>query len=229
MSSRNRIGPRVGIGLTVVSFLAGMAAKGFIGTDSSDPGSTDEAPAVQEEDRGPGPWTLEDGIPSGFARTEAGAIAAAASYVTTGQALLDLPPTQVAGAVRRFASAETADRQVASITDQLDALRDVLSAGTGRTRYLQAVLATRLDSFAGDRAGVTVWSVSVLWRPGAADPQAGWTTSAFDLVWEADTWKVRTETMTSGPTPAPNGGMPPVDATELDRLLADFAPWSSAR
>ena len=169
------------------------------------------------------------GSRSGFARTRAGAVAAAASYVATGQALLDLPPTQLPQAIRHFASAETAERQIAVLTDQLDAVRDVLSAGKGRTRYLQAVLATRLDSFNEDRASVAVWSIGVLWRPGAADPQAGWTTSVFDLVWEDDTWKVWTETITSGPAPAPNGGTAPVDAAELDRLLAGFQPWAPVR
>ena len=128
-----------------------------------------------------------------------------------------------------FASAETAERQIAVLTDQLDAVRDVLSAGKGRTRYLQAALATRLDSFNQDRASVAVWSIGVLWRPGAADPQAGWTTSVFDLVWEDDTWKVWAETITSGPAPAPNGGTAPVDAAELDRLLAGYQPWSPVR
>ena len=225
MSSRNRIGSRFGIGLTVVSFLAGMAAKGFVGADSSDEEQTDEERAVQEEeDRGPGPWKLEDGIPSGFARTEAGAIAAAASYVTTGQALLDLPPTQVAGAVRRFASAETADRQLASITDQLDALRDVLSAGTGRTRYLQAVLATRarLVRRGPSRRDGVVGQCSL--APRSRRPSGGLDHLGVRpglgsrLVEGSD----RNDDVRS--YPRPNGGMPPVDATELDRLLADFAP-----
>ncbi len=230
MSGRTGIAPRVGAGLVAVAFLVGMAARSLIGTDSSNGAPTEPPQSGEDQDRGPGPWTIDDdGIPMGFARTRVGAVAAAASYVATGQALLDLPPTQLPRAIRRFASTETAERQIAVLTDQLDAVRDVLSAGKGRTRYLQAALATRLESFNEDRASVAVWSIGVLWRSGAADPQAGWTTSVFDLVWEDDTWKVWAETITSGPAPAPNGGTAPVDATELDRLLAGYQPWSPVR
>jgi hypothetical protein len=109
------------------------------------------------------------------------------------------------------------------------ALRQLLAKGTGRTRYVKAVLATRLEEFTDQRVTVQVWNVGVLWRRGAADPQADWTTSTFELVWEDDTWKVLTETIESGPAPAPNGGTPPVAAAELDRLLTGFETWGMFR
>ena len=129
MSGQAGIAPRVGAGLVAVVFLVGMAARSLIGTDSSNGAPTDTPQSGQDQDRGPGLWTIDDdGIPMGFARTMAGAVAAAASYDATGEALLDLPPTQLPQAIPHFASAETAERRIAVLTDQLDAVRDVLSA-----------------------------------------------------------------------------------------------------
>jgi hypothetical protein len=222
MSGDAGMSRRAAVLLALIAGFAGMALRGFVSSGSStEPRGSTSAP-MQVVDKGPGPWSYDDGIPVGFAHTDAGALAAASSYVTTGQVLLDLSPTEVPQAVRRFASAETASTQTADIGAQLAALRETLADGTGRTRYIQAVLATRLDAYTDNRARVSVWSVGILWRLGAANPQAGWTTSAFDLVWEDETWKVWAETITSGPSPAPNAGSPPVDAAELDRLLVGF-------
>ncbi len=164
----------------IAALLAGIALHGWITPDQppAQPPTSDTAPPAPEPvDRGPGPWGIDDGVPVGFAHTEAGAVAAAAAYVTTGQTLFDLAPTEVGTFIARYAAAETVDRQIADLSVQLDSLRDVLSIGTGRTRYVQGVLATRVDSYTPDRARIQVWAVGVLWRHGAADPQTGWTTS----------------------------------------------------
>ena len=225
MSTRATIPMPAAVLLAVGSLLAGMALRGF----AMGPEPTAQPTSVVEVDAGPGPWDHEQGIPVGFARTEDGAVAAAASYTTTGQVMLDLAPTEVRAAVRRYASTETAEQQVADVTAQRGGVRSALSAGSGRTRYVQAVLATRLDAYSSERARVVVWSVGVLWRRGAANPQAGWVTSTYDLVWEDDTWKVWAHASTSGPAPAPNAGTPPVGAAELDRLLTGFEAWGARR
>jgi len=211
--------------LAVGSLLGGMALRGFVAEDPRTPAPSSTPSANTQVEPGAGPWAVDDGIPVGFAHSEDGATAAAVAYTTTGQVMLDLAPTQVAAAVRRYASAETVEQQIADTTAQLDGVRDALADGSGRTRYVQAVLASRLDAYGGDRARVAVWSVGVLWRSGAADPQAGWVTSTYDLVWEDDTWKVWAHTSSSGPSPAPNAGTPPVDAAELDRLLTGYESW----
>ncbi len=119
--------------------------------------------------------------------------------------------------------------QVSTTEKQLDQLRAVLAPGTGPTRYLQAVLATRLDTFAPDRAAVSVWSVGVLSRMGVAAPQAGWSTSVFDLVWERGDWKVAAETITAGPAPALNDGTAPATSEDLAAALDGFVPWGQSR
>ena len=60
---------------------------------------------------------------------------------------------------------------------------------------------------------------------GVAAPQAGWTTSTFDLVWERGDWKVWAESIAPGPAPALNGGVAPATSVELDAKLDGFTPW----
>lgn len=226
MTRRSSLTNRTVIVVVLSALVAGFGAHNLVG------GRTSAAPvpsSVAAGAFGAGPWAVEGGIPSGFAQSEAGAVAAAASYTTTGQALIDLAPTQLPDVVRRYAAAETARAQTDTLADNTASLRAALSGGTGRIRYVKAVLATRLDEYTDDRATVRVWAVGVLWRQGAADPQADWTTSTFELVWEDNTWKVVAESIGSGPAPSPNGGTPPVDAADMDRFLEGFETWGVRR
>jgi hypothetical protein len=219
------------IGAVCAAFLAGMVARGLV----HDAGTATAArSAASTEDGGrnrpvaPGPTRNTGGVPAGFARSQDGARAAAVAYVLTGQTLINLPPTAVDEAVRAMSSTGSADVQVSTTEQQLDELRRVLAPGTGSTRYLQAVVATRVDAFEPDRARVSVWNVGVLSRVGVAPPQAGWSTSVFELVWEHGDWKVWSETITPGPAPALNAGAAPATSEQLEAALDGFTPWEPA-
>ncbi len=214
----------------VLAFLTGMAARTlFVDARPSSDTRSVHTGSGTEASSSPGPEGSRAGIPFGFARSETGAQAAAVSYVMTGQTLIDLPPTRVADAVRMMAAAASADRQVDEANEELGHLRDVLADGSGPIRFLQSVLATRIDAFSRSRARVSVWSVGVLSRSGAVQPQAGWTTSTFEFVWERGDWKVWSETIAPGPTPSLNAGAAPASSRELDRALNGFTPWEATR
>ena len=214
--------------LIILAFIAGLAVRGFISarpsTRSNTSTATTATPAASHAT--PGPNTVVDGIPSGFARTDDGARTAAISYVLTGQRLLEMEPTRVADAVRSMAAAGSADAQVIEAEQQLDSLRTTLASGTGATHYLQAALASRVDAFTTERARVSVWSVGVLSRTGIARPQAGWSISRLELVWERGDWKIWSETITAGPAPALNASATAATAEQLDQALTGFTPWS---
>lgn len=214
--------------LAVVSLLAGLAIRGLL-SQPVKPAMPETLSSGSAARSGVEPWSTGREIAGRFEHSEQGAISAAAAYARMGGVLLELAPTEVAAVVRRYASAATAERQIVDVSGRLDAIRDTLAHGRGRIRYLQAVLATRVDAYSEGRCRVVVWSVGVLWRTGAANPQAGWVTSAYDLVWEHDTWKVWSLSTTSGPSPAPNADAPPADAGEFDRLLAGFQAWGAPR
>ncbi len=223
--------PLVLIGAGCAAFLAGMAARGLVSvtvTSHIQHSTGADVRSAASVRNGPGPATSSKGMPTGFARSEAGARAAAVAYVLTGQVLIDLPATAVDDAVRAISSTGSADVQVATTAQQLDRLRAVLAPGTGPTTYIQAVLATRVNAFARDRADVSVWNVGVLSRVGVATPQAGWSTSVFDLVWERGDWKVWSETITPGPAPILNAGVAPATSQDFEAALSGFTSWTAS-
>ena len=169
---------------------------------------------------GPRRFTL--GVPQGFARSRQGALAAASSYLCTGQTLLHLAPTQVKQAVDLMTAAGSSETQVAHTSKQLVELRATLADGAGPTQYLQAVLTTRIDAYTSTRAHVSMWNVGVLSRRNSAPPQAGWSITTYDLVWEHDDWKVWSEDSHAGPAPMLNGGAAPATADELAEQLDGF-------
>jgi hypothetical protein len=174
---------------------------------------------------GPGPTGLSDGMPAGFADTRPGAVAAAAAFVCSGQALLDMDPLSAETAVRQMAADATADSQVQTTLGQLSAARDALASGTGPIAYHQAAVAWRITAYDPARAEVAIWSVGVLSRAGVAPPQAAWTTSTFELVWERRDWKVWSETITSGPAPILNNSVAPATADQLAAATAGFTDF----
>lgn len=190
---------------------------------SARPSNTTSAPVL------PGPSRVEHGVPAGFSRTRDGAAAAAASFVTTGQAMLDMDPLSVEDAVRQMAATATTDEQVTEFLAKLRAARDALAEGTGPIIYRQAAIAWRMDSFSPDRARVAIWNVGVLTRNGVAPPQAGWAISAFELVWERDDWKVEQETITPGPAPILDNSAAPATAAQLAASLRGFTDFGSHR
>ena len=220
-----------------VAALASAFAVGFTAADLRSPSPTIDSgstagsptPDASIEKSGDRPAERRWGIPVGFARTERGATAAAVGYVLSGSVLLDMAPTRVPEAITLMSAEASSTARVAEAQAKLSGLRQVLAAGRGPTRYDQAALAVRMEAFSDERARVSVWSVGVLSRDGTAAPQAGWTTSTFELVWEREDWKIWSEQITPGPTPDLNGSDPPATSVELDTRLDGFTIWEAGR
>lgn len=221
----------IAVASIVTAFLIGFSVSGRNDEAAGPPASG--APAVGAAPSGapdgPGPTGDRWGIPTGFARTEAGAVTAAVGYVLTGGELMAMPPTRVPDAIALMSAEASTGARVTEAQAKLGQLREVLAPGRGATRYLQAVLAVRVEAFSIDRARVSVWSVGVLSRDGAAVPQAGWTTSTFELVWERDDWKVWSEQIVPGPTPDLNASDRPATAADLEARLQGFTIWEAGR
>lgn len=198
----------------------------------STPGTVTSPTKVQPDHlsaAGPGPTGLRWGIPTGFARTDDGAAAAGVGYVLTGAAFMNMAPTQVPDAIALMSAKASTPARVDEAQTKLTQLRKVLSGGQGPTQYLQAALAVRVEAFTVDRARVSVWAVGVLSRDGAAVPQAGWTISTFELVWEGGDWKVWSEQIAPGPTPDLNAGDRPATSTDFGSRLHGFTAWGLPR
>jgi hypothetical protein len=219
--------------LVAAIFATGFAAALLLPTPGRHDGgaregaaAADRAPASSPDTAG-GAAVVREGVPRGFARTEAGAVAAAASFVCTGQALLDMDPLSAEDAVRELSAAASEDELVRRHLRQLEAARDVLASGTGPIVFRQSALAWRVEAYDDDRARVAIWNVGVLSREGVAPPQASWSTSVVELVWEGGDWRVWGESISPGPTPILDDSDAPSTNAQLDEALAGFTDFGA--
>ncbi len=137
--------------------------------------------------------------------TEASAVDAAMELAATPQTWLYLSDEELELAIRRVAVPSSADALVDDITAEVALARDALARSPGRIWWVVRPLAWRLDSFVGERAQVSVWTVSVLSAADVAMPQADWATTSLDLEWDGTTWRLVATRDTAGPTPQLGG------------------------
>lgn len=203
-------------------FLVGLATKTLIFPSHAGPSTT--SPRAERVSSGPGPTRVDAaGVPSGFARDEAGAVAAAVAYVNLGDVIVSLAPDDVASVLDRVAS-DSADGFVEAQVAGFEQLQQALGRGAGPARLRVGVLATRVEAFSAERARVAVWRVSVLSRDGMTNPGEQWAIATYELVWEDGDWKIWSETLAPGPTPAPTGdGAATPD--ELEAELGGFVAY----
>jgi hypothetical protein len=154
------------------------------------------------------------------------AVLAAVRYVCSAQLLLDAAPSELSDVVRSMWVAAEVDAALAATLDQLSQLRSVLGDGTGPTKAHQAVLSVRVDSTSPQEVVVSVWSVTVLYRQGAAEPQALWSTSTITLQPERGEWLVAAESTAAGPTPDGSVDAAPMTTEQFDAALAGFVDWN---
>lgn len=218
----------------VAAFVLGMAARGLL--DPSNGTVTGSRPlgrpptSTSAEGAGlAGPTAMEAGVPIGYTRSREGAVAAAVSYVQTGQAFLDMDSSGVQRAVKTMAASGAAEAQLSDTSTKLAATREALAGSNAPIEYHQAILAVRVDAFTPERTRVAVWNMGVLSREGAAPPQAGWAISTFDLVWERGDWKVWAESIVPGPAPITNNAVTPATSAELRARLAGFTDYGATR
>jgi hypothetical protein len=218
------------VAVTLVAMLAGAAVRGAAERTPAAEShrATASAAAHSPGDDGDdgdevvGPRERVGGVGVGFARTEAGAVAAAASYATAAQNWLYLSDEQIEDSAGAVTLPEFRDRLVADLVDQVRLLRDELVNASGTVWFVMAPLATRVDTFSAGRAVVRVWLVRVLSADGVAVPQAGWQTLRFELAWHEGDWRIADMAEVEGPTPQLEAGLQPWSAAYLDRELAGF-------
>jgi hypothetical protein len=200
----------------VATAVTGMGARGLVASP------TPALPPTRSAASAPGPRSTTAGMPTGFARTRPGAVAAATTFVRQGQRLLDLAATDRMPALQAITSRDGATGYLAQASAQLAELDGIEAHGQGRLTWDVSVLATRVDAYSAERARVSIWRVGVLSLTGLIAPIAEWTTVDDELVWERGDWKVWAETQVPGPTPAGHPDARPSTPGQLQAALAGF-------
>ena len=218
---------------TAIALVAGAALRGAISEPASETTSTPtDGPTatrgvVRTSATGPKRWI--DGIPSGFAHDEDGALAASTTFITLGGSVVNAGPAAVRPVISAISASSTAERRVAETVVALDDLRSRLSGGTGPVVLVQAPVMVRIDDYSDERASITMWTTTVLARRGVADPQSTWSTVTFELVWERGDWRLLSETSIAGPTPDQSSDAVPPSFDEFESALRGSRPIGSER
>lgn len=204
-------------------FFAGMFVRGLLDSDAEAPAtsSTGDVRLSGEQAADVDGGASADGEDSD-GPDEPGAVAAALDLAARPQAWLYLSDEDLDDQVRAVASQASADVLVDEIVAEVSLAREALSHSSGRVWWMVRPLAWRVDRFAGSRAQVSVWTVSVLSAAAVAMPQSDWTTTTLDLEWDGNRWLLVSSRDVPGPTPQLGGGDGAWDPVPFDDALDGF-------
>lgn len=156
-------------------------------------------------EQGPGPSQVEAGVPVGYARTEAGAVAAASQFTAALGSELLLDPDRRAAAFDLIALpegraglerlADTADL----FANRLNLTPDLLDA-PGLV-YETYPVGWQVNSYSDEEAVVQVWNTGLFIAPGREAFTSPWNTATYTLRWEDGDWRVAGLRTEDGPTP----------------------------
>ncbi len=180
-----------------------------------------EAPQAAPVDPGPGPYRVVNEVPVGYARSEAGAVAAATEYVSAIGDKRAFNQEWRERAYRTIADPAVADELLESVAPSYERVDGELGLGDAAA-YDGSVLAVtvpvgyRVDAYDEDRATITVWAAGWLTRLTGSQLPLRAQTSTMELAWLDGDWKL---TGVTGIEPLdPPGIAAPVDAQTLAEM-----------
>lgn len=182
------------------------------GGEPHNPGTTAARPD-------PGPTRVMNGVPLGYARTEAGALAAATEFLKVGggplvadhDAYLEAMATMAAPEWEVNAG-ETARNAVSFVADRYG--RDATS--------LTVPVSHKVISFTPDTASIEIYSVMLASGAELRRGEQIWGLSRVQLRWVDDDWRLSSEDNSSAPAPAFLSGQPEGD---IAPILEGFDPY----
>ncbi|HKE99393.1 MAG TPA: hypothetical protein VKG45_10740 [Actinomycetes bacterium] len=191
-------------------------------------GAQDTGPLAAE---GAGPARVANGVPVGYARTRAGAIAAATNYVAVlsdersldagwrDQAIQIIAAPDAAAALRRSAATNAT---LLSRVLRLPAKPD------GVAVLLRVIpVGARVERYDENSATVSIWQTSLGGSTNGAPVQQAWGTTRVTLRWVGDDWKQVSASTAVGPTPLADDALPTA-ASELIAKTRDFEEYRYA-
>ncbi len=182
--------------LLLVALATGIVF-GFV-LDDGDTRPKNESTIPSESTSGPGPVAETNGVPTGYARTEEGAVAAATNFNLLSARDELLTEGSLAQAMRTLAAPDWAD----------DAERQgdngyeyVIETYGDDADVSAAVLGYQVADFNDNRASIRLWVVTTLSGSGRPNAETTWGIVTTDLAWVEDDWRVANIESSPGPAP----------------------------
>lgn len=170
-----------------------------------------------------------DGVPVGYAHSEAGAIQAAVNYqiarssatyftdTATRHKVIDAMATRESRE-KLTSNDDTGIKQVLVSLGIHDGNHDTLVARS-------AAMGTKVDSYADQVATVEVWMAGLIGTTDKSAPlpvSASWTTYTLTLQWQDGDWKLASVNSVNGPTPLDTGSDHPSSVDDFRTADQEF-------
>jgi hypothetical protein len=205
-------------------------------TVAATPGTAAAAPAEAAATSRVGPRRVEAGVGVGYARSEQGAVAAAANYTRALSSSLILDEARRRAAIDALAAPRARARLQKTFDQAVASLRAGFGVSGAAAERAQVLLrgtpvGWRVEAYDEDRATVAIWVTSVAGSLGGTDGpvpvREGWGTTTVKLRWADDDWKQVDSTTTDGPVPIADVA-PPTAAGELVSKANEFKEFTYA-
>jgi hypothetical protein len=204
----------------LLAVLVVLAIGVFIGRASAPEPDVAQSPVTTA---GPGPSRVVEGVPVGYARTEAGAVAAAGNYAVVLGSKDNVDPAYVERVYPVFALAPVVDDMLARSRDFASTVADPSRLAADPALVLRAApMGYRVESYTADEARVAVWSVVTGAGTAELPLATAWGTERLTLRWEQDDWRIAAIDRESGPTPIDGAATP----AETVARMNGFVPFT---
>jgi hypothetical protein len=183
-----------------------------------------------------GPRAWRKGVGVGYARTQEGAVAAAANYTRVLSSDLILDDARRRAAIDTLAAPEAKGRLQKTFDQAVASLRSGLGVTGAAGKDTQVLMRAtpvgwRVVEYDSRAAKVAIWVTSVAGSLGQTSQPApireGWGTTTVQLRWAAGDWKQVDSTTTDGPVPIADVS-PPTAAPELVDQASQFKEFTYA-
>lgn len=181
----------------------------------------------------PGPTSVTDGVPVGYAHTQEGAVAAATAYVKVMSSPLILDERRRRAAVTALADPATLQQQLQNYDRSAPAIAQALrlpaDGGTGGIPVLLQTIPVRthVDRYDADSATVSIWQTSLGGTTNGVPVMQRWGTTTVDLRWVDGDWKQVAVSSAAGPVPLADDAQPTA-ASELIGKVNDYEEYEYA-
>jgi hypothetical protein len=210
--------------LTFATAFIAIALSFAIGRTSMPPASSPSLPAQVA-----GAARMNGDVPVGYARTRAGAVAAATNYSAVLAGPLVLEPARYRAAESVIASPPAQARLTAEGEQAISAVDDGMRAAA-QARHGVVVrytpIAYRVTAYDANGATVSIWGLWLLGEQGLLPTTETWSTRTVLLQWIGGDWKLADASTSPGPTP--QAGQQATATPELPPQLTDFEEYTHA-
>lgn len=214
----------IAAGVVAAVTAAAVAVTVVTGSDST-PAPAASSPAHTAPEKAEPRGRVNDGVPVGYPRTEAGAKAAAANYVTVSGSSTFLTDKKVRHRAVSTMAARSAFSVAAKGADET--AKQAVSDLRGDNKKLDpskviartGVLSAHTLGFDIHKATVRLWTTTVRGSAtGRATPKTAFRSVTVNLVWENNDWKLSSSSDSKGL-------VAPIDVRQATNVTSDFADY----